>query len=342
MVHRVVQRAGSYLSARVAVLAVALSTSRCARGQNPPGQNQPVGPNPEVIATYKGAQPKQDFAFKIKDKGYVRPAGTLHFVIPATEFGTSGLDRNFLSYCGEPLKSIVAGRTYRFELQAPETPEAFGLPDTPDGKKEAVRRATYVRELFGQHYYQSLREDDPVSATSFQIALWELTQETEVPAQDKPPPFSLFSGTFQADYPNVAASPLAVQRAEEWLGKLTGSDNVFYESEATRTQELVRMKGLANAAGEIAQSQYGLRGGIVDGQGGNAGSGITSALGSGGPLGGFGGLAAVLASVAACLVPPRERELAAAAAQRGAAVLPPRPPVPPPRPPKCPAPSFRR
>jgi hypothetical protein len=218
----------------------------------------------------------------------------LRFAVPPTEASTAGLDREFASFCAEPLASVVAGKTYRFEARRPDDPEGFGLPDTADGRKEAERRAGYVRELFGRHYPAAVRGADPVPAAAFQVALWELTQEADPPAAGRP--FSLTSGAFRSrdGGPEEAAVAAA---AEEMLQSLTGSDAVFYEADGTRGAELVRLRGVANLAGEVAQAQFTLR--SAGGFGGTAGGGgvapnsiaLAPALGTGlgGGAGGLGG-----------------------------------------------------
>jgi hypothetical protein len=248
---------------------------------------------PEVVAVYEGAWPKAGSGFAVKGKGYDRPAGVLRFAVPPTEASTAGLDREFASFCAEPLASVVGGRTYRFEARRPDDPEAFGLPDTADGRAEAERRAGYVRELFGRHYPAAVRGSDPVPAAAFQVALWELTQEGDPPAAGQP--FSLTSGAFRSRDGGAEEAAVAA-RAEEMLRSLTGSDAVFYEAEGTRGAELVRLRGVANLAGEVAQSQFTLRNTALASGGGGApgagGGGSPNLLGGGGGGGSAPGLAA--------------------------------------------------
>ena len=63
----------------------------------------------------------------------------------------------------------------------PEVPTAFALPNTDAGREEAFRRAKYVRELFGRFYPQALKEDDPDAGFAFQVALWEIIHEGQLP-----------------------------------------------------------------------------------------------------------------------------------------------------------------
>ena len=250
-----------------------------------------LGQNPQVTALYQGANPKQDFSFTWKEKGnFTKPAGRLRWEVPASEFSTGGMDRSFTGFCSEPLVGIIAGNTYRYEVQTPEMPEAFGLPNTEAGQKEAVRRASYVRELFGRHYLSSLNAEDSIAPVAFQAALWEVIYETEFP--DVPAPFDLFTGNFRANYPNLEQSPPYVQQAQQYLKSLTGNDTAFYDNQNLGGRELVFLRGLLSANGAVAQSQFGLRdigagGGVPGFNGGTANGG--SAVGGGGLLGGVGG-----------------------------------------------------
>ena len=258
--------------------------------------------NPVIESVYQRIDPKQDFAFTWKEKGtFVKPVGPLHWEIPASEFGTGGMDRMFAGYCSEPLVGIVTGHTYRYEIQRPEVPEAFNLPNDEAGRAEANRRATFVREMFGRYYPATQNSNDPDAAVAFQIALWEVINESQVPAVDAPnanaAPFDLFTGNYKANYPALEQSPSYVQRAQQYLKGLTGNDATFYENPTLADRELVRLKGLTSANGELAQSQFGLRanggGGGVAGFNGATANGGGAAVGGGaggfGP-GGFGGL----------------------------------------------------
>ena len=258
--------------------------------------------NPIITATYQGAGARDTFAFKWKEKGqYTKSVGTLHWDVPVSQFGTSGLDRAFDTYCAEALVPIHAGKTYRFEVQSPETPEAYGLPDTEAGRKESVRRTSFVRELFGRQFLTTLKVNEQTAAKAFQVALWEVMQESSA-AADVANPFDLFDGNFRADYPNLEQAPAHVKRAQDYLKELTGNDSAFYENPALAGRELVYLKGLPNENGEVGQSQLALRyvsggvggGGGASGGGGGGGGGLLGGGGVGGggggaPLGGFGG-----------------------------------------------------
>src|SRR5438309_470530 len=73
--------------------------------------------NPDMTATFQGSSPKVSFAFKWKDEKHTRNVGILNWDIPLTDISTSGFDRNFRTFCAEALVGVVAGQTYRFELQ---------------------------------------------------------------------------------------------------------------------------------------------------------------------------------------------------------------------------------
>jgi len=255
--------------------------------------------NPEVIATYRGLDAKANFSFKMKGESYAKPVGLLNWDVPQEQFGTAGLDRAFKAYCAEPLVGVTAGNTYRFDILSPDEPPSYNLPDTEAGRKEAKLRGTYIRELFGRHYLTSLDANTPDAARGFQVALWELAYETELPAGFDPAQakFDLTTGTFQSDYPKAADAPAFVGTAQTYLKSLTGNDAVFY-GPGLEGRELVRLNGLANAAGVTAQDQYVLRATIggpgttagVGGSGGVGGLGGLGGVGGIGPIGGGGGL----------------------------------------------------
>src|SRR4051794_14854486 len=181
------------------------------------GQDQepkPPIPNQVVTATFEGAAPKAPFKFKWKEKNgsFTKNVGLLHWQMPPDEpakAGMAGVDGYFRTYCAEALVGVVGGKTYKFEVQRPEHPEGYGLPNTEEGQAQAARRATYVRELFGRYYPASIRGDDVDAPLAFQVALWEIIGESQLP-EAAAAPFSLFTGNFQADYPTVKESPAFV------------------------------------------------------------------------------------------------------------------------------------
>ncbi len=247
---------------------------------------------PDVTAVYGGASNKQMLAFRMKGHGeFVKPIGLMNWEVPASEFGTAGLDRQFAAFCAEPLVGVTAGRVYQFSVHELERPENYGLPNTDEGKAEAVRRAAFSRELFGRYYAEASDANDPEAAAAFQTALWEVIWEGELPAADAKAPFySLANGTFQANYPNLEQAPPFVQRAERYLTSLNGEDAGFIENYSGR--ELVRLTGLNTAAGEAVQSQFGLRYASAPAAGGAAGGGP----GGGGVFSGIGPLASAPAA----------------------------------------------
>ncbi len=241
----------------------------------------------DVWAYYAELNPKGSFTFKMDGQSYTKSVGALRWEVPTDRLTGAGLDRAFTAFCAEPLVGVTAGNTYRFDVQSPEDPLAYGLPATEAGIAEAKLRGTYIRELFGRHYLTSLNFQTPDNARAFQVALWELAYEKDLPQGEKAAarPFSLGTGTFQSDYPDAANPPPAfVSVAQDMLKSLTGNDEVFYSVPGLAGRELVRMNGLPNAAGIIAQDQYALR--TTPAQaGGVAGGGGT---GLGGTVGGAG------------------------------------------------------
>lgn len=200
---------------------------------------------PEFLALYRGANPSSDFDFswKKEDAPRAQLAGRLWWEIPKSEFSTGGMDRLFAGFSSSVTGELVMGQLYRYQIESPSLPQIYGLPLTDDGVREATRRATYIREMFGRYFMNASRTDDVNVPVAFQAALWEIVNEAEFP--DKPAPFSLFTGTFQANYGKRDASPAYVQLAEKYLESLTGNDvEAFYENTAVTGRELIHLRAL--------------------------------------------------------------------------------------------------
>jgi hypothetical protein len=280
---------------------------------------------PPVVQPADAVKNQFNYVFKTRDqwlqkvgRGVVgaktsSPAvGILDWTVPAEEFGTAGMDRDFRTYCAEAPVPVTAGNTYKFEIKSPAVPEAYKLDDTEAGKAEAYRRSLYIRELFGRYYVPSLSEAR--AAKAFQIALWEIIHESPWVAE-KPAPLDLNSGNFTAAKDQV--DPETVALAQTYLTSLTGNDNIFYENPDLAGRELVWMKGLNSplAGNAVAQSQFALQyvrggagltnnvapvgavplgggvggGGVLGGGGGFVGGGAGAYLGGTGNGGGSGG-----------------------------------------------------
>ncbi len=249
---------------------------------------------PALEVFYNRLDPKDSFKYKWKGVEKTCNVGAFQWEVPASEFATGGLDRNFTGFCAEILVPIQAGKTYRYQPEGLANPQAYALPATAEGAVEAERRAALIRELFGNHYSEAMPPEDTYA---FQIALWELIQEPQ-PAEGQVK-FDLFAGDFQANYqPDVV--PNSVIKAQAYLDELTGNDAIFFENPATKGRELVRLQGLADSEGFAAQSQLALRytnGGAPGsspfdsalGGGAGGGGGFGGGNGGGGPGGGTGG-----------------------------------------------------
>lgn len=265
-------------------------------------------PRPVVTMRYKELTNREEFKFAVANRGeFTKPVGDMNFEFPQGLAPAAGLAAEQRTFCIEPLVPIVAGRLYSFDVGPINTPASYGLPDTPEGKVAAERHATYLRELYGRFYADTL-EDNKVATAGFQAALWELAGETQVP--DGPMPFSLFTGAFRASYPVEAVAPEYVRTAQRYLQNLTGDDSPFREAKALQGLELVRLNGLVGADGLTPQSQLALRAapGDLAGAGGGNGAGggaggfapnvspVGAGFGGGGggaplgPLGGRGGV----------------------------------------------------
>jgi hypothetical protein len=254
-------------------------------------QTRASGQDPSLEATYTKLEPKEQFKYKWKGKEATTTAGVFHWEVPKkgdTEFGTNGLDRNYTGYCAEVLVPMTANNTYKFRFNSIYAPENYGLGDDPDAPKIAQKRAILIRELFGRYFQDPVKKavnaDD---AVAFQYALWELIQEPQ-PAEGERK-LDLFGGEFQANYPQAEA-PASVLKAQQYLGSLTGNDSVYYENPDLRGRELVRLQGIPNADGLIAQSQFALRYAGGGGVGGTLSRALTgSGIGGLPVLGGGGG-----------------------------------------------------
>jgi hypothetical protein len=200
--------------------------------------------DPDVIANHVRHEGAFPFAFIHGNIRGVVPAGTLHWEIPTTVLATGGLERKFDSYSADPLLSLRVGNQYKYDFGPLGRPEV--LRATPDeaGKELAARKVRYVHELYGRYYpdpQKSVAELPEIRA-AFQIALWELICETDVP--DGPMPFHLYTGTFRADYPEPTTAPAPVQLAQEYVQSLTGNDQPFYDHPLFGGSEIVRLDGL--------------------------------------------------------------------------------------------------
>jgi hypothetical protein len=251
------------------------------------------GQTPALEVFYRKLEPKEALKYKamVKDKdgkkvqqSSVAVAGVHRWEVPETEFGTNGLDRNFTGYCAEATVPMESNKTYRFQINSTSSSDNFAVSDSPEPERAAQRRVKYIQELFGRYYQDAqARAVNPDEAVAFQVALWELIQESE-PA-DGEARFDVFGGDFQVDYPNDAA-PASVTKAQEYLNSLTGNDALYYENPELRGRELIRLKGIPNAEGVTAQSQFALR----FAGGGGIGSTNPRPLTSGGlPVAGGGG-----------------------------------------------------
>lgn len=283
---------------RLLVLAAALpfvfTLTPCATAQTP-----------ELEAFYRKLEPKGEFKYKWKGKEATTTAGVFRWEVPTPEeggtFGTAGLDRNFSGLCSEVLVPIAADKLYKFKVNSLYDPSNFSVNGKDDKEPSeqaitgAARRVTLIKELFGRYYKKAFDEvytgDELIAA---QIALWEVIQESD-PAEGDPK-LDLFGGDFQAGYDRDNA-PAYVTKAQEYLDSLTGDEMPFYTNPDLRGRELIRLAGIPNSEGVVAQSQFALRYAGGGGTGGSApgraltspGGFLTGGGGGGVPFAGFGG-----------------------------------------------------
>ena len=208
--------------------------------------------------------------------------GAMPFAYPSTLLPGLPIEPTLRTYCLEPKVPIYSGNVYEFALEDPAQARFFELPDTAEGQAEAQRRMGYIEELYGR-YYQETLENPELTEPAFQIALWELVQERTVP--EGPMPFNLYTGDFQANYPENAQAPAYVRLGQTYLQSLTGDNAIFGTNPVTAGQSLVRLTGVASANGVAAQSQLMLQAPP------SAAPALSSVGGGGnGPLGGLGGI----------------------------------------------------
>lgn len=248
-------------------------------------QSRASGQDPALEVFYTKLEPKEQFKYKWKGKEAVCTAGVFRWEVPSPEkggeFGTNGLDRNFTGYCAEILVPITAEKMYRFRINDIYAVKNYSIdPESPNAPEAARRRTTYIQELFGRYYRDPItKQVNAEDAVAFQIALWEIIQETE--PKEGAPALDLFAGDFQANYPKADA-PAYVTKAQAYLDSLTGADALFYENPDLRGRELIRLMGIENADKVVAQSQFALR---YKGGAGVGGAGFARALTAGGAFG---------------------------------------------------------
>lgn len=230
---------------------------------------------------YPKLDPKVQFNYLWKGQPGTNSAGVIRWEVPSAEFGTNGFDRAFPAYCAEVLVPIRTDTMYRFEVNTVNAVKNYEIAASKTPEKASERRTKLIHELYGRYY------QDPVTkaedAIAFQVALWEIIQETE-PAEGNAK-LDLNGGDFRANYP-ADAMPAYVTTAQKMLNALTGDDNLFYENPALRGKELVRLRGIENDDKVVAQAQLALR---AVGGGAAGGGGFGRALTGGGGLAGLGG-----------------------------------------------------
>ncbi len=108
-------------------------------------QTRAHGQEPALEVFYTKLEPKEQFKYKWKGKEAVCTAGVFRWEVPASEFGTHGLDRNFTGYCAEVLVPIIADKTYRFQTNNIYAAENYNLAGVDKDKTgEAANRRAEV------------------------------------------------------------------------------------------------------------------------------------------------------------------------------------------------------
>ncbi|MDY3561289.1 hypothetical protein R5W23_002566 [Gemmata sp. JC673] len=246
---------------------------------------RPSEQEPAFDVLYTRLEPREAFRYKLGGEAGECSAGVFRWEVPRTEFGTNGLDRTFTGYCAQVRVPVVAGEMYRFRPNNLYDPANYNLAGAPKERLDAAtnRRGRLVGELFARHFRDPVRKPtNPTDAVAFQVALWEVVHEAE-PAEGNVA-LDLFAGDFRANYPQNEA-PQYVARAQEYLGTLTGTEEALATENADLTgRELIRLQGVENAKGIVAQAQFALR--YAGGGAGGAGTfarALTAGGGGGGP-----------------------------------------------------------
>ena len=112
---------------------------------------------------YRELTDRQVLKFRMNGAEQSAPIGRLNWDFPSVTFATVGLDPQLSTFCLEPLVPVVAGNDYAFDLEPFGTTKDFNLKEDEAGKKEAERRAKYVRELYGRAYADLLKDPAAVA-----------------------------------------------------------------------------------------------------------------------------------------------------------------------------------
>ena len=216
-----------------------------------------AGDAPVVNLTYQGVTNPGEFAFTFADRGaFTKPAGLMRFDLAPGALPAGGVGPAQVGYCCDPLTPIVAERTYPFAVESLTLPKHYGLPDDFEGRKRADRRVVALKELYGRNYQAVL--DDPAKLNAaFQVAVWEVIQEPDLPG-GLAPNYDLFGGQFKSSAKNLESAPAFVQDAQKFVTALNGDESRFGSVDSLRRMDLVRLTGVAGADGIAAQSQIAL------------------------------------------------------------------------------------
>ncbi|HEY2252608.1 MAG TPA: hypothetical protein VGH74_16155, partial [Planctomycetaceae bacterium] len=139
----------------VAALMMSVVATSAAAAQDPQPIDSPAK-TVQVIAYYQGLTQRADFAFKWKGVANTRPVGVLAWSVPNERFSTGNMGRDFYTFCAQTLVGVTGGETYKFDINAPDLPQGYGLKDDAASQQEALYRTAYIRELFGRYYLDAI------------------------------------------------------------------------------------------------------------------------------------------------------------------------------------------
>lgn len=155
-----------------------------------------------VTATFSGVNPGHSFTYSLNGASRTNSAGVYFFS------NSSGfLSGNLRTFCIDIIQKVSIGDVVSFNVDV--------LPNAPKpGPGMGSARADLIAELYGRHYADTTTAD---GAASFQVALWEITSETQTDPNTGNLVLNLSTGLFQA----VTASAW-VTNAQNWLNELNG------------------------------------------------------------------------------------------------------------------------
>lgn len=156
-----------------------------------------------VTATFSGVNPGHSFTYSLNGTSHGTSAG-VYFFTNASGF----LSGNLRTFCIDISQSIAVGNVVPFNVD-----QLQNAPKPGGGMGQA--RADLIAELYGRHYADTGTAD---GAAAFQVAVWEITSETQTDPNTGKVVLNLSGGIFRA-----VTSAAWVTNAQTWLNQLDGT-----------------------------------------------------------------------------------------------------------------------